>query len=108
MGKDDEVRTDHEAMRLLILSRFEHDALVREEVEVWLDEVAAPGEPVSCDCAELGLCYCFCKKCETCGKVQEAGDGGEDESGEESVEIEVVPGMKILATFGIGRNGKNR
>ena len=76
MAKDDEVRTDHEAMRLLILSRFEHDALVREEVEVWLDAVAALGEPVSCDCAELGLCYCFCEKCETCGKVKEAGDGG--------------------------------
>ena len=36
-------RTDHEVMRVLILSRFEDDVLLRGEVEVWLDDMAAPG-----------------------------------------------------------------
>ena len=36
---------DHEAMRVLILSRFEDDVLRRQEVEVWLDELVHLGNP---------------------------------------------------------------
>ena len=59
---------NHEPMRRMILSRFEDDVLVREEVEAWLDRVAAPGEPVLCSCPQLGLCYCHCKTCLKCEK----------------------------------------
>ena len=59
---------DHEAMRVLILSRFEDDVLRRQEVEIWLDELVHLGESVWCDCAELELCYCSCKACDKCGK----------------------------------------
>lgn len=38
--------TNHEAMRVLILGRFEDDVLLRQEVELWLDDLIAPGEPV--------------------------------------------------------------
>ena len=57
---------DHEAMRVLILSRFEDDVLRRGEVEVWLDGLVQPGESVLCDCPELGFCYCDCKACKKC------------------------------------------
>lgn len=63
-------QADHEEMRRLILSKFENDALERQEVEVWLDELTAPGEQVFCDCEELGLCYCDCKTCSKCGKEE--------------------------------------
>ena len=75
-------RTDHEVMRVLILSRFEDDVLLRGEVEVWLDDMAAPGEPVSCDCSELELCYCFCKACEGCGTVAKVSVGEEKDEAE--------------------------
>lgn len=97
--------TNHEGMRLLILSRFEDDALLRQEVEVWLDEVSAPGEQVLCECAELGLCHCFCEKCSGCGKVGTPGNAGEDDSEEEAVGIEVVPGIRVLAKFLKGKKG---
>lgn len=58
--------TNHEPMRLLILSRFEDDALLRQEVEAWLDEAAAPGEAPPCDCEASGLCFCSCKACGKC------------------------------------------
>ena len=57
---------DHEAMRVLILSRFEDDVLRRQEVELWLEGLVQPGELVLCDCPELGLCYCDCKACDKC------------------------------------------
>ena len=60
--ESDQVGVSHETMRRLVLSRFEDDVLLRQEVEVWLDEVVAPGEEVVCECKELGLCYCFCDK----------------------------------------------
>ena len=88
--KDGQVGTSHEAMRLLVLSRFEDDVLLRQEVEVWLDEVVAPGEQVVCDCEELGLCYCFCEKCKHCGKVGRPSTDGEGDAEEESVEIEFM------------------
>ena len=34
---------DHEAMRVLILSRFEDDVLRRQEVELWLEGLVQPG-----------------------------------------------------------------
>ena len=34
-----------------------------------------------------------------CGKLGKPGNDGEGDAEEESVEIEVVPGMKILAKF---------
>ena len=55
---EDQVGPNHEAMRLLVLSRFEDDVLLRQDVEAWLDEVVAPGEEIQCECAELGLCHC--------------------------------------------------
>lgn len=67
-------QADHEEMRRLILDRFEDDALQRQEVEVWLDELVAPGEKVYCDCEELGFCYCNCEACGKCGKVEVAGE----------------------------------
>ena len=103
--KDDEVGTDHEAMRRLVLSRFEDDVLLRQDVEAWLDEVVAPGEEIVCDCEELGLCYCPRKKLEGCGKVTETVGPGEGEPVQEAVEIEVVPGVKLLAKFLKGRAG---
>ena len=103
--EDGQVGTNNEAMRLLVLSRFEDDVLLRQEVEVWLDEVIAPGELVVCECEELGLCYCFCEKCEGCGKLGKPGNDGEGDGEEEAVEIEVVPGMKILAKFCKSRAG---
>lgn len=48
---------NHEPMRRMILSRFEDDILLREEVEAWLDSAAAPGEPVLCGCPDLGARY---------------------------------------------------
>ena len=57
---------DHEPMRRMILSRFEDDVLLRQEVEAWLDAVTAPGEPVLCGCPALGMCYCSCKRCARC------------------------------------------
>ena len=57
---------DHEAMRVLILSRFEDDVLRRREVEVWLDGLLHLGESVLCDCPERGFCYCDCKACKKC------------------------------------------
>lgn len=102
---DDQLGPNPEAMRALILSRFEDDVLLRQEIESWLDEVVAPGEPVECNCEELGLCYCFCTRCEGCGKVTETVGAGEGESVEESVEIEVVPGIKVLAKFLKARKG---
>ena len=102
---DDQVGTNHEGMRLLILSRFDDDVLLRQDVEAWLDEVVAPGEEIACDCEELGLCYCTCKKCEGCGKVTETAGDREGEPIEEAVEIEVVPGVKVLAKFWKGRTG---
>ena len=57
---------DHEAMRVLILSRFEDDVLRQREVEVWLDGLVQPGGSVLCDCPELGFCYCDCKACDKC------------------------------------------
>ena len=92
-------------MRLLILSRFEDDVLLRQEVEEWLDEAVAPGEQIMCDCEELGLCYCCCEKCENCGKVGTPDTDGEGDAEEESVEIEVVPCMKILAKFWSSKTG---
>ena len=59
VGKAEEAyHADHEGMRLLILSRFEDDALQRQEVEVWLDELAPPGEHLLYDCEQLRLCHC--------------------------------------------------
>lgn len=63
--------TGHEGMRLLILSRFEDDVLLRQEVEAWLAELAplgqsVVGESLMCVCAELGLCYCNCEGCAEC------------------------------------------
>ena len=107
MAQDDEIRTDHEAMRRLILNRFEDDVLVREEVENWLDQVAAPGEWAPCDCAENRLCYCFCKGCENCEQPKEFGPGDNNEGGEEVLEIEIVPGIKILAA-GAGRKPRKK
>ena len=106
MASDDEVRTNHEAMRRLILTRFEDDALLREEVESWLDEVAAPGEWAPCDCAAYGLCYCFCENCEKCETEKEfvPGDGLEGEG--EALEIEIVPGLKILGVVASRKPGK--
>lgn len=57
---------NHEPMRRMILSRFEDDVLLREEVEAWLDSAAAPGEPVVCACPGLAVCYCPCKACAKC------------------------------------------
>ena len=102
---DDQHGTNPEVMRALILSRFDDDTLLRQEIGSWLDEVVAPGEQAVCDCEELGLCYCPCKRCEGCGKVAETVGAGEGESAEESVEIEVVPGIKVLANFWKGRRG---
>ena len=102
---DDQVGANHEAMRLLILSRFEDDVLLRRDVEAWLDEVVAPGEEIVCDCEELGLCYCFCDKCKGCGKVEKTGNSDEGDVEEESVEIELVPGMKVVAKFFKGWTG---
>ena len=42
----EQVMTGHEGMRLLILSRFEDDVLLRQEVEAWLDELAPLGRSV--------------------------------------------------------------
>ncbi len=61
-------QADHEEMKRLILSKFENDALERQEVEAWLDDLVTPGEKVLCDCEELGFCYCNCKTCSKCGK----------------------------------------
>ena len=61
-------QVDHKEIRRLILSKFENDVLKRQEVEVWLDELVAPGEQAPCECEELGLCYCDCKTCNKCGK----------------------------------------
>lgn len=64
MGPEEEEErweVDHEGMRRLILSRFEDDVLLRGEVEVWLDALAAPGEDVVFENGELGLCYCSCE-----------------------------------------------
>ena len=97
--ENDQGGTNHEAMRRLVLSRFEDDVLLRQEVEVWLDEVVAPGEQAVCECEELGLCYCFCKDCEECGKVRKTGEAEEGDLEEESVAIELVPGMKVVAKF---------
>ena len=99
--KDDQVGTDHEAMRQLILRRFEDDALLRQEVEAWLDGVAAPGEHVMCDCEESRLCDWFCEKCKGCGK--EGNAGGVGDSDEEGIEIGVVPGKSIVATIWRGK-----
>lgn len=104
----DEVQTNHEAMRRLILSRFEDDALVREEVENWLDEAAAPGEWDPCDCAADELCYCFCKNCEKCDQEKEFGPGNDHEPGQGAVEVEIVPGLKILAAIAGGKSGKKK
>ena len=62
---------NHEPMRRMILSRFEEDVLLREEVEAWLDSAVAPGEPVLCGCPELGVCYCGCKACGKCQSWRE-------------------------------------
>ena len=80
----DQGGTDHEAMRRLVLSRFEDDVLLRQEVEVWLDEVVAPGEQVVCECE---------------------GEAEKEGLEEESVAFEVIPGMKILAKFWKSRGG---
>ena len=106
MASGDEARINHEAMRRLILSRFEDDALVREEVENWLDEVAAPGEWAPCDCAADEICYCFCENCEKCDQVKEFAPGDDHELGQQTVEVEVVPGLKILAAITGGKSGK--
>ena len=109
MAQEDEVRTDHEAMRRLILNRFEDDVLVREEIENWLDQVSAPGEWAPCDCAEYRFCYCFCKDCEDCDQPKDFGPGDNPKSGEEVLEIEIVPGMKILASVvADGKSGKKK
>ena len=100
---------DHEAMRRLILNRFEDDVLVREEIENWLDQVAAPGEWAPCDCPADQLCYCFCKGCENCDQPKEFGPGDNPKGGEEVLEIEIVPGMKILASVVTdGKSGKRK
>ena len=62
---------DHEPMRRMILSRFEDDVLLREEVEAWLDNAVAPGEPVLCGCPEMGICYCRCNACTKCERWRE-------------------------------------
>ena len=108
MTSDGEVPTNHEAMRRLILSRFEDDALLREEVESWLDEVAAPGEWAPCDCAAYGLCYCSCENCEKCDQDKEFRSDDAHESGQEAVEVEIVPGLKILAAITGGKSGKKK
>ena len=95
--ENDQGGMNHEAIRRLVLSRFEDDVLLRQEVETWLDEVVAPGEQVICDCEEVGLCYCSCEKCKSCGKVNATSGESDVKNEEESVEIEVVPGIRIWA-----------
>ena len=59
----------HESMRLLVLSRFEDDALLRQEVETWLDELAHPAFGALCTCEQNGACYCNCDLCLECAAL---------------------------------------
>ena len=70
-------RLEDERMRASILSRFEDDVLVREEVEAWLDGCVV----VLCSCAELGVCHCDCKACGKC-KMNSPDEKGSQVPGE--------------------------
>ena len=55
-----------EPIRRMILSGFEDEVLLREEMEVWVDSAAAPGEPVLSGCSDMAACYCRCNLCAKC------------------------------------------
>ena len=103
-GEEEGWEVDHEGMRRLILSRFEDDVLLRDDVEMWLDTLSVPGEDPVFEDGMLGQCYCSCEGCKDCGRE------AEDMVGVSPVEVEVelVPGMKFMAFLGLRGRGRKR
>ena len=101
---DNRLTVDHEAMRRLILSRFEDDVLLRGTVEGWLDDVAAPDEGVDIETEPPPLCECPCETCKDCPDKTEKAAAADTQL----MEVELVPGFRFKTLLSFMPRSKRR